>query len=138
MVEENAALPVEAQAKSRKSARENNLLALLHFLWHPVRDFYHPVPIPKLKPQEIPLDDPDSRNMFQPTAEKPFVATPAAIDLYSHEVIVACWAVLRELADEHNGLDYLQVFEDAEKAESLWFIEDGAGGAVTALLPSDY
>ena len=94
--------------------------------------------LPRLKKQEIPLDDPDSNNRFQPGPEKPFVATPAAIEMYSHEVIVACWGVLREFADKHDGLDYLQVFEDSDKAESLWFIEDGDGGPITALLPSDY
>lgn len=71
-------------------------------------------------------------------SEKPFVATPAAIAMYSHEVIVACWQVLRQKADEHAGLDYLQVFEAEEHDENLWFIEDGPGGAITALLPSDY
>lgn len=94
--------------------------------------------IPHLKEQEIPLDDPESTNMFQPTPDKPLLATPAAIELYSHEVILACWRILREKAEEQQGLDYLQVFEDETKAESLWFIEDGEGGAITALLPSDY
>ena len=41
-------------------------------------------------------------------------------------------------ADEHQGLDYLQVFHDETKPENLWFIEDGPGGAITALLPSDH
>lgn len=76
--------------------------------------------------------------MFRPGLEKPLVATPAAIELYTHEVIVACWQVLSRKADEHNGIDYLQVFEDESKSENLWFIEDGPGGAITALLPSDY
>lgn len=96
-------------------------------------------PIPRLKPQEIPLDHPDSSNMFQPGPEKPLVATPAAIAAYSHEVIVACLQVLMLKAEQHGGIDYLQVFEDDEsKSDSLWFIEDGPGGAITALLPSDY
>ncbi len=94
--------------------------------------------LPVLKAQEIPLDDRDSTCMFAPGPEKPFVATPAAIALYSHEVILACWKVLRAKADEHHGLDYIQVFEDSTKREPLWFIEDGDGGAITALLPSDY
>jgi hypothetical protein len=94
--------------------------------------------LPVLKPQEIPLDDPDSTCMFAPSAEKPFVATSAAIAMHSHETILACWRVLQAKAHEHNGLDYLQVFEDPTKPESLWFIEDGEGGAITALLPSDY
>ena len=94
--------------------------------------------LPTLKQQEIPLDHADSCNTFQPSAEKPFLATPAAIDMYTNEVIIACWQVLRHTADEHRGIDYLQVFEDDSKSENLWFIEDGPGGAITALLPSDY
>lgn len=94
--------------------------------------------LPRLKLQEIALDDPESVNMFRPTEAKPFLATPAAIEAYGHETIVACWQLLRQRADEHGGLDYLQVFEDESKSESLWFIEDGVGGAINALLPSDY
>ena len=74
----------------------------------------------------------------QPGPEKPLVATPAAIAMYTHEAILACLGVLRKKAYQHGGLDYLQVFVDSEKAENLWFIEDGPGGAITALLPSDY
>jgi len=58
--------------------------------------------------------------------------------MYTVEVIVACLAVLRQKAEEHQGLDYLQVFESADKAETLWFIDDGDGGAITALLPSEH
>lgn len=94
--------------------------------------------LPELKPQEIPLDHPDSVNMFVPRPDKPFVATPAALDLYSRDVIIACWQVLRQRAEQHGGLDYLQVFQDDSRPENLWFIEDGPGGAITALLPSDY
>lgn len=75
--------------------------------------------------------------MFRSGPEKPLLATPAAIALYSHDVIRACWRLLRQKADKHQGLDYLPVFESGEHAEDLWFIEDG-GGAITALLPSDY
>ena len=91
-----------------------------------------------LRPQEIPLDAFDSRYMFQPSATKPFVATPAAIDMYGIETIVACLRELQAKAIQHQGLDYLQVFDDSAKPERLWFIEDGDGGAITALLPSDY
>ena len=94
--------------------------------------------MPRLKDQEVPFGDPESCNMFLPNNEKPLVATPAAIELYGHEVILRCWNLLREQADQHGGLDRLQVFEDGSKPESLWFIEDGEGGAITALLPSDY
>ncbi len=93
---------------------------------------------PILQPQEIPLDDPASTEMFEPSAIKPFVATPAAIEMYGHETILACLAVLQEAAVQNAGLDYLQVFESADKQEKLWFIEDGPSGAITALLPSDY
>ncbi len=92
---------------------------------------------PILKVQEIPYDHPDSRYMFKPGAEKPFLATPAAIESYRH-AIHACLAELQALAEQKRGLDYLQVFDDPEKAEALWFIEDDTGGAITALLPSDY
>ena len=96
--------------------------------------------LPPLKPQEIPYDSPDSSNRFRPSADKPFVATPAAIDLYRHETILACLTVLQRKAVEQDGLDYLQVFdgESIGKEENLWYIEDGLGGAITALLPSDY
>jgi hypothetical protein len=94
--------------------------------------------LPTLKPQEIPLDHPDSTCMFRPGPDKPFLATPAAIAMYGNDVIVACLTTLRERADQHRGLDYLQVFEDPSKPASLWFMEDGDGGAITALLPSDY
>lgn len=94
--------------------------------------------LPRLKSQEIPLDDPHSVHMFQAGPDKPFVATPAALGMYSREVILACFLVLRRQADQHHGLDYLQVFESETQPENLWFIEDGPGGAITALLPSDY
>ena len=67
--------------------------------------------LPTLKPQEIPLDHPDSNNMFQPGPNKPFVATQAAIAMHHHDVILQCFLLLRKKADEHGGLDYLQVFE---------------------------
>ena len=95
-------------------------------------------PLPTLKPQEIPIDHPDSCNQFQPGPDKPFVATPGAIEVYGRETIIACFRVLQQKASEHRGIDYLQVFEDSAKSENLWFIEDGSGGAITALLPSDY
>jgi hypothetical protein len=75
--------------------------------------------------------------LFQPSATKPFLATTAALAAY-REVIFPCLAQLQELAKEHGGIDYLQVFTDPSKPEPLWFIEDGEGGAITALLPSNY
>jgi len=95
------------------------------------------MPLPEHQAQEIPIDHADSTCMFQPGPEKPFVATPAAIDAFSHEVIIECLRVLRHKADVSQGLDYLQVFQ-AEDGSKLWFIEDGPGGAITALTPSDY
>lgn len=96
------------------------------------------MPTLTLKPQEIPLDHPDSCNWFLPSGAKPFVATPAAIDAFGTETIVQSLSVLQAQAREHKGLDYLQVFEEAGSDRRLWFIEDGPGGAITALLPSDY
>ena len=93
---------------------------------------------PNLRPQEIPLDDPQSCEMFVPSVDKPFVATPAAIEMYGRETILACLTVLQEAAVANAGIDYLQVFESDDSKEKLWFIEDGSGGAITALLPSDY
>ena len=90
-----------------------------------------------LKPQEIPFDDPASDCTFRPTDEKPFLATPAALAAYGDDVI-RCLSILQQKAEIFGGLDYLQVFEDRAKPEPLWFIEDGPGGAITALLPSDY
>jgi hypothetical protein len=90
-----------------------------------------------LKPQEIPLDNPQSHYRFQPGPEKPFLATPAAIEMHGDRIL-PCLTLLQEKAEEHDGLDYLQVFDDPSKPEALWFIEDHEGGAITALLPSDY
>ena len=94
------------------------------------------MPLPTLKPQEIPFDDPASDCFFQPSDKKPFLATPAALAAYG-DAILPCLSCSR-LAREHNGIDYLQVFLCSGKPEPLWFIEDGEGGAITALLPSDY
>jgi hypothetical protein len=92
---------------------------------------------PILKVQEIPYDHPDSRYMFQPGPEKPFLATPAAIEMY-RDAIHRCLTTLQTIAAEKGGIDYLQVFDDPDRREALWFIEDDTGGAITALLPSDY
>ena len=91
----------------------------------------------ELKTQEPPLAHPDSCNYFQPSPDKPLLATPGAIERFSHETIVACLRVLQQKASEHDGIDYLQVFE-SEEGSRLWFIEDGEGGAITALLPEEY
>ena len=92
-----------------------------------------------LKEQEIPFDHPGSCHMFQPSAEKPFVATPSAIEVHQHDTILQCLYILQIQAKKFNGIDYLQVFQSSEPdKDALWFIEDGQGGAITALLPSDY
>lgn len=91
---------------------------------------------PILKTQEIPYDHPDSCNMFQPSADKPFVATRAAISTYREETILACLRTLQDQAKRYDGIDYLQIFQSPEPGkEDLWMIEDSA---ITALLPSDY
>lgn len=96
--------------------------------------------LPTMKPQEIPFDHPDSRHMFRPGPDKPFVATPDAIEMYQHETILACLSVLQAKAQQESGIDYLQIFDGASvgKTEDLWFLEDGPGGAITAILPSNY
>jgi len=89
-----------------------------------------------LKPQEIPLDHPDSCYYF---TTFPFVATPNAIKAYGEGTIVACLLFLHKKAKIYKGLDYLQVFQDpTKKRPDLWFIDDGDRGATTALLPEDY
>jgi len=75
----------------------------------------HSMERPILKRQEISFDHPDSENFFRPGPEKPFAATPAAIAMYREEVIIACLKILWQQAEMHNGLDYLQVFEDPDK-----------------------
>ena len=60
------------------------------------------------------------------------------IRTFGVECIVRCLHKLQDRAQLHDGLDYLQVFEDDATERRLWFIEDSDGGAITALLPSDY
>ena len=94
--------------------------------------------LPRLKLQEIPFDDPNSKYHFRSDGRKPFLVTAAAQRMFGDVVICGCLTVIQGLAFDHDGIDYLQVFEDGAKPEALWFIDDGDGGAVTALLPSDY
>ena len=91
-----------------------------------------------LKKQEIPLGHGDSTYMFVPTDTKPLVATRRAVDIFGEAVILATLGELQTLARKHDGLDYLQVFKNRNGGKNLWFIEDGEGGAITALLPEDY
>lgn len=91
-----------------------------------------------LKKQEIPYDDPCSDCWFAPGADKPFVATVSAICTFGEAVILEKLNELQALARQHRGLDYLQVFTNGDDGPDLWFIEDGEGGAITALLPEDH
>jgi hypothetical protein len=93
--------------------------------------------LPSLKAQEVAFDDPRSSCFFQPTPEKPVLATPDALAAYG-DAVWPCLRVLQRLAKEHQGIDYLQVFTDPTKPEPLWFVEDGDKGAITAILPSEY
>jgi hypothetical protein len=88
------------------------------------------------EPQEIPLGDPESRFFFKTGPDRQLAVTPAALERFGMEAIMACFYRLQYLARLHNGLDYLQVFKDADSPQELWFIED-APGVVTALLPDD-
>jgi hypothetical protein len=88
-----------------------------------------------LVPQEIGLDDPSSRFRFD-RREKQLVATRGALEEFGPGVIEFCIRVLRCRAEEHNGLDYLQVFLIGRDKKKLWFIEDAQ--VITALLPGDY
>ncbi len=90
-----------------------------------------------LQPQEPPLNHVDSCNRFQPSPNKPFLATPGVIARFGHDTIIDCLIQLQRQAQLHEGIDYLQVFESVD-GDRLWFIEDGEGGAITALLPEDY
>lgn len=46
--------------------------------------------------------------MFTPSADTPFVAMPAAIDMNRRETILACLRVLQDAAAASGGLDYLE------------------------------
>jgi hypothetical protein len=46
-----------------------------------------------------------------------------------------CLSQFQELAAKNGGLDDFRVFDDPDRPESLWFMEDGQ--AIAALLPSD-
>ncbi len=105
---------------------------------YPAADSEQRFKLPRLKMQEIAFDDPNSTCHFRSNDRKPFLITRAAGEMYGDEVICGCLTVIQALAFDHEGIDYLQVFEDESKPEALWFIDDGDGGAVTALLPSDY
>jgi len=89
----------------------------------------------KLKIQEPPFDHPDSCNFFRLDGSKPVVATPAALHDFTQGEIPFALELLQREAILHNGLDYLQVFED-DRGRRLWVIEDPQ--VITVLLPEDY
>lgn len=90
-----------------------------------------------LKPQVLPYGSPMSQNLFQPSVNKPFVATEEAICGYTAKLIDRCLAFLQAHAARQKGLDYLQVFEKPDYfPEDLWFIE--VDRAIIAMVPSDY
>lgn len=91
----------------------------------------------KLQEQEIPFGSPESVNYFVPHSDKLFVATPAALESFTRAELIECLCTLQQLAKEKGGIDYLQVFIDETRGK-LWLLEDGEGGAITAMLPSDY
>ncbi len=75
--------------------------------------------------------------LFDPLS-KPFVVTPGAIAKFGPDQVGSCIGILHRWARKMNGLDYLQVFVDEATGARLWFIEDGDGGVITALLPDEY
>ncbi len=89
-----------------------------------------------LKSQEIPYDAPESDNMFDLVNSKRVVVTSAVADLLGDNISQAstCVRRLHEMAQEHRGLDYLQVFENDEGVD-LWVIEDDE--RITVMTPSD-
>lgn len=96
-------------------------------------NLFDSVVVLNLQPQEIPVDDPRSNKFF---AGKPFAATQGALRQFGELSVLACLRFLQREAMKNNGLDYLQVFKDAE-GRRLWFIED-EGDSITALLPEEY
>ena len=96
-------------------------------------NLFDSVVVLNLQPQEIAIDDPCSNKFF---AGKPFAATQGALREFGLLSVLACLRLLQREAMKHNGIDYLQVFKDAE-GRRLWFIED-EGDTITALLPEEY
>lgn len=88
--------------------------------------------------QEVLFDDTRSNCQFLPQEKKPFLITSGAERAIGHELAFECLTRLRALAMLHDGIDYLQTFLILEQRITVWFIEDGPGGAITALLPDEY
>ena len=86
---------------------------------------------PELQPQEIPLDHEESDCRFNTDLH----ATPGSIEQFGQVTILECFQLLMMKAEEHDGIDRLQVFK-TPSGKRLWLIDDLSH--VTALLPSEY
>lgn len=91
-----------------------------------------------LRPQEIPFGHPDSCHFFAVPPGMPLVITPAALALFTLDGVLACLKELQALAKLHGGLAYVQMFEDPDKPEPVWFIEDPHKYRIAVLLPSEF
>lgn len=103
----------------------------------PAADPSQRIQLPRLSPQRNPFGHPDSKHHFRAEAPHSFEITTGARELYGELIIFGCLNMLHAWAIEQDGLDGRQVFQDDSKLEPLWIIEDGDGGTVTALLPSE-
>ena len=92
--------------------------------------------LPTLIEQEISYDDPESNCMFRTNEEKELYLTERCMRVYAYDVILACWQVLAEKAEQHGGLESLQIFESEENVQELWFLEGPF--TIDAMLQSDY
>jgi len=89
----------------------------------------------KYKQQEPAFDSPESCWHYRLDGSK-FVGTTSAASVeFTREEIIGVLELLQQKAVEHNGLDYLQTFED-EEGRRLWVTENSE--AIMAMLPSDW
>ena len=86
-----------------------------------------------LRSQEHPYGSAESKWFFRADT-KPTVVTKAASEIFTNQQILEAVLYLKEVANEHGGLDYLQVFD--RDRDVLWVIE--GQDVITALLPGDY
>lgn len=87
----------------------------------------------RMKPQDIPSDDPESRS-FLAMQSRPILTTPIALDVFTSAELERVLVILEKKARSARGLDYLAVFESGNR--TLFVVDDGH--AVTLMLPSDY
>ena len=98
---------------------------------------FHSMPgLPTLIEQELPYNDPESTFMFPTNGGKELYMTERCMRVYAYDVILACWQVLTDKAEQHGGLESLQVFESEEDVQELWFLEEPF--TIVAMLQSDY